>query len=127
MAAFNNGFPATYPQMYSGFNPYQVPQQPVQQVQTKMVEVIPTDNLDAAASFPVPVGSTVMLFARDDSFIAIKSSGVNGQSSFDVYDKRPPAPPAPTFDPSAYVRRDEINDLVSAAMAIQLSSKKEES
>lgn len=125
MAAFNNGFPATYPQMYTGFSPYQVPQQPVQQVQTKMVEVIPTDNLDAAASFPVPVGSTVMLFARDDSFIAIKSSGVNGHSSFDVYDKRPPAPPAPTFDPSAYVRRDEINELVSAAMAVQL--KKEES
>ena len=126
MAAFNNGFPVTYQQMYPTFNPYQTAPQPVpQQTQTKMVEVIPVDNPDAAASYPTPVGSTLMLFARDDSFIAIKSSGVNGQSSFDVYDKRPPAPPSPSFDPSVFVRKDEIDEMIAAAVAAQMSPKRQ--
>lgn len=117
MAAYN-GYPATYQQMYP-YNPFvpQIMQQPVQQPTGRMVEIVPTDSEDAATNFPVAVGATQMLMARDDSFIAVKTNGVNGQSNLIFYDKRPPAPPAPAFDPAAYIRRDEIEDVVAAVLA----------
>ena len=115
--AWNNGFPATYQQMY--MPQYQ---QPVyQQPNTRTVEIVPVDNEDSAAGFPVGMGATQMMIAKDDSFVAVKSVSVNGQSDFVIYDKRPPAPPAPTFNPQEYVRKDEIETLVAAALVAQTS------
>lgn len=124
--AFNNGYPATYPQMYPAFNPYQVAPQPMPQhtQQSRMVEVIPVANEAAIVDFPVPVGMTQEFVAQDDSFVAFKSNSVNGQSGIVYYDKRPPAAPAPVFDPAMYVRKDEIGDIVATAIAAQTSSKK---
>ena len=95
-------------------NPYPYP---AQQPQTKIVEVVPIDTVEEGARIQGQMGGTVLGFARDDSFITFKSVGLNGQDQFFVYDKRPPAPPAPVFDPAAYVRRDEIEGLVAAAVA----------
>lgn len=118
--AWNNGFPATYQQMY--MPQYQ---QPVyQQPNTRTVEIVPVDNEDSAAGFPVGMGATQMMIAKDDSFVAVKSVSVNGQSDFVIYDKRPPAPPAPTFNPKEYVRKDEIETLVAAALVAQTSQRK---
>ena len=118
--AWNNGFPATYQQMY--MPQYQ---QPVyQQPNTRTVEIVPVDNEDSAAGFPVGMGATQMMIAKDDSFVAVKSVSVNGQSDFVIYDKRPPAPPAPTFNPQEYVRKDEIETLVAAALVAQTSQRK---
>ena len=90
-----NPFPATYqPPVY-----YPPQPQPVQQQNSRMVEVVPVDSIEVAESWPSAVGASLLFMARDDSFIAVKTSGVNGQSSFVVYDKRPPAPPAPVFVP----------------------------
>ena len=115
--AWNNGSPATYQQMY--MPQYQ---QPVyQQPNTRTVEIVPVDNEDSAAGFPVGMGATQMMIAKDDSFVAVKSVSVNGQSDFVIYDKRPPAPPAPTFNPQEYVRKDEVETLVAAALAAQTS------
>lgn len=100
------GFPQT-------FNPY--PPQP-QQMPGRYVEVVPVDNAEAAANFPVSVGGTQMMLARDDSFIAVKSVSINGQATLDIYDKRPPAPPEPQFKPGDYVRKDEIEALITAAL-----------
>ena len=133
--AWNNGFPATYQQM--AFPQYQTPMyqtqvpQPMQnaqpvQVNSRMVEIVPVDNEESAAGWPVSVGSTQAMMAKDDSFIAFKSVAVNGQTEFVLYDKRPPAPPAPAFDPKLYVRRDELETLVSAALAAHLEKGKEE-
>ena len=128
--AWNNGFPATYQQMYPQYQapmyqtqPIQMPQTPVQP-NSRMVEVIPVDNEKAAAEFPVGVGATQMMIAKDDSFIAFKTVLVNGQTDFSVYDKRPPAPPMPVFDPNEYVRRDEVETLISAALAAQSMTKR---
>lgn len=121
--AWNNGFPATYQPM--GVPQYQPPvyqAQPVQapvQTNSRMVEVIPVDTEENAAGWPVGVGATQMMIAKDDSFIAFKTVSVNGQTEFAVYDKRPPAPPAPVFDPKVYVRRDEVETLIAAALAAQ--------
>lgn len=115
--AWNNGFPATYQQMY--MPQYQQPL--YQQPNTRTVEIVPVDNEDSAAGFPVGMGATQMMIAKDDSFVAVKSVSVNGQSDFVIYDKRPPAPPAPTFNPQEYVRKDEVETLVAAALAAQTS------
>ena len=135
MAAFNNGFPATYQQMYypqpAQYQPAQMyqpmqqqaPQAQQQQPASRLIEVFPADSEADAEKFPVNAGGTAVLFARNDSFIAVKSVGVNGQTAFDIYDKRPPAPPAPVFNPGEYVRKDEIENLVSAVLAAQTATK----
>ena len=111
--AYNPYFPATYQPMYQ---PMQQPVQPMQP-QTRMVEVVPVDSVESAESFPVAIGATQLMIAKDDSFIAVKSNGVNGRSNFDVYDKRPPSPPVPKYDMADYVRRDEIDFYVDDALA----------
>jgi hypothetical protein len=98
-----------FPQQYQ---PFQQPMMP----QTRMVEVVPVDTVDAAREFPVAIGATVIMIAKDDSFMAVKINGVNGQSSFEVYDKRPPAPPAPVFDPSAFVTKEELESRLTAIL-----------
>jgi hypothetical protein len=125
--AFTNPFPVGY-QPY-GYNPYQQYQQPqmqqnAAQQQGKYVEVVPVNAESEAQNCPMAAGSSMVFFANDDSFIAVKSVGVNGQITFNVYDKRPPAPAEPPVDLSAYVRRDEIGELVAAAVAAQSGGKK---
>ena len=104
-----------FPQNYGYQQPiYQPAPQPQQMPSSRMVEVVPVDTVRVAEEFPVPIGATVMMIAKDDSFIAVKINGVNGQSSFAVYDKRPPAPPVPSFDPQAYVTKDELEARLAA-------------
>lgn len=124
-----NPFPANYQpynpyQQYQQFQPQQM-QQPQQQ--TKYVEVIPVDTVQEAEACPMAAGSSFLFFARDDSFIAVKSVGVNGQTTFSTYDRRPPAPVAPPFDPSEYVRRDELEKLVAGLVAGQRKEQNNES
>lgn len=137
--AYYNGFPATYPQYIpQPVMPYQqtaqmIPQ-PQQMQPTQMsganqpqtftpptirAEIIQVDDEKAAAAFPVGAGSSQMMITKDESAIFIKSATANGQTTLDVYDKRPPAPPAPTFNPGEYVRKDELEVLISAALASQ--------
>ena len=130
--AWNNGFPMNYPQMYPQYT-QQMPQyqqpvagtqmsQPNQQMLTPptiRAEIVQVEDEKAASNFPVGVGASQMMIARDDSAIFIKTALQNGQTTLDVFEKRPPAPPAPVFDPGAYVRKDELEMLVSAALAAQ--------
>ena len=124
--AYNNGFPMTYPQMYQ--NPYQY-QQPVQyqapQQSSRMIEVYAVDNEKAVADMPVSNGNTQMVIAKDDSFIAVKAVGLDGNVAIQYYDKRPPAPPAPSFDPALYVTRDELETRLAALSASTRAIKKE--
>lgn len=77
--------------------------------------------------FPLGPGASQMFMTRSEGKIIIKSMGQTGPLPLVIFDKRPPEPPAPTFDPEQYMRRDEaeqyINDrvekLVSAALASQ--------
>jgi len=109
------------PQIYNPMNyqPYPMQyQQPVmQQPTSRTVEVVQVDTEEEAAKWQVQMGATLMMFARNDSFIAMKSVGVNGQEEFAVYDKRPPAPPAPVFDPTAYVTKEELESRLASFSA----------
>lgn len=124
MPIYNNGFPATYqPQMpFPQYPMYQQPtqQQPMPQMTppTIRAEIVQVDDEAAARAYPVGAGASQMMIAKDESAIFIKSATQNGQT-LDVFLKRPPEPPAPVFDPSEYVRRDELEKLVRAALAAQ--------
>lgn len=96
-------------------------QQPMQaqqanQQNSRMVEVVPAETEKAAEEFPVAAGATQMIIGRDDSFIAVKAVSVTGQVTFDIYDRRPPAPPVQPLNPEDYVRRDEIGQMIAAAI-----------
>ena len=62
-----------------------------------------------------------MFMTRSEGKIIIKTMGQTGPLPLTVFDKRPPEPPAPAFDPEEYVRKDELEILVSAALAAQQS------
>ena len=96
-------------------------QQPQPQ-QTRTVEVVPVPNEQAVLDFPVAVGVTQEFMATDDSFVAFKSNGVNGQSNISFYDKRPPAAPAPTPE---YMTREEVEAMIAAAISAKRPVKKE--
>lgn len=137
MAFYNSGFPATYQPLYPQ---YQQPtfQQPVSPTQisgtnqmmtppTIRAEIVQVKGEEAASAFPVNAGASQMMISQDESEIYIKSATANG-FTLDVYVKRPPTPPAPKFDPAEYVRRDEVETLVGAALSAQIAamrSKKE--
>lgn len=137
MAPFNNGYPATYPQVYPQFQPvyqpqYQSPQmgqmQPTQmsganqQAQmmtppTIRAEIIQIDDEAAVDRFPLAAGASQMFITKAEDKIIIKSMGQSGPLPLDVFEKRPPAPPAPKFDPSEYVRKDEMEKLIKDMIA----------
>lgn len=86
------------------------------QQNSRMVEVVPAASEKAAEEFPVAAGATQMIIGSDDSFIAVKAVSVTGQVTFDIYDKRPPAPPVQPLNPEDYVRKDEVAALIAEAL-----------
>ena len=113
----NPGFPAGY-QPAQMWNPQAYQQQmgqqtPQNQPQSKLVEALPVDSLEDAEHCPMAQGSSALFFARDDSFIATKRVDFNGNVSFEVYDKRPPAPPAQAPD---FCTRAEVEEMIAAAI-----------
>lgn len=146
--AWNNGYPVTYAQAYQYPGAAQMPiygqqmaqpgfQQPVPGTQmsqanqpspvmtppTIRAEIIQIEDEAAVDRFPVAGGASQMFMTRAEDKIIIKTMGQDGPLPLVVYEKRPPAPPAPKFDPSEYVRRDEVETLVSAALAAQQAAR----
>jgi len=127
MALYNNGFPVTYPQFYYPQMPVmqtqpqmQQPQQQAQLTQQSLTpptihaDIVQVDNEQAAANFPVGAGASQMMIAKDDSAIFVKSAMPNGQTTLDVFVKRPPAPPKPEYDLGNFVTREELEERLSA-------------
>ena len=118
-------------QDYPGQQPFQDPayvraygtRQPVQQTaqqqpqsSAQTVEVLPADNERFVLDFPVGNGQTKLFISKSDTFVGIKSVSMAGEVSVDFFDKRPPAPPAPTMNPADYVRKDELSALIAEAI-----------
>ena len=126
MAPFNNGFPMTYQQMYPQYQQVYQPQYQTQQMSQPQMQGIPqqdmtptihaeikqVDSMEAIDRVPLGAGTSQMFMTKDEQAIVIRSTFANGQHSDVVYDKRPPAPPAPVFDPNEYVRKDELGKLI---------------
>lgn len=117
MAFPNYGFPATYG---AGYNPYmqQYQQQPQQQQTmtppTIHAEIIQYGTEDEVDRYPLAAGASQMFMSRDECTFLIKTMHQNGQFDKVYFDKRPPAPPAPTLNPSDYVRKDELETIMAA-------------
>jgi hypothetical protein len=68
-----------------------------------------------------------MFITKDEQTIAVRSMYANNQHSDDIYDKRPPAPPAPTLNPADYVRKDELEALIADALQARTAPRKAKS
>lgn len=113
--------------------PVQQPQQqpaPMMTPPTIRAEIIQIDDdgwEDYVEHFPVAGGASQMFMTRSEGKIIIKSTGQTGPLPLIIYDKRPPEPPAPKFDPAEYMRKDDaqkmiaeqVETLVSAALTAQ--------
>lgn len=79
-------------------------------------DIVQVDKPEAIDRYPLGIGATQMFITKDEELIVIRTMLQNGQHTDDIYDKRPPAPPAPVFNPSEYVRKDEIPSLLAGMM-----------
>lgn len=125
----NNGFVGGTFQNGNAQTMQQPQQQPAQMMTppTIRAEIIQIEDEAAVDRFPLAAGASQMFMTRAEDKIIIKTMGQDGALPLVIYDKRPPAPPAPKFDPAEYVRRDEadkmimerVETLVSAALTAQ--------
>lgn len=93
---------------------------------TIRAEIIQIDDEAAVDRFPLGAGQSQMFMTKAEDKIIIKTMGQNGALPLDVYEKRPPAPPAPTFDPSAYVTKEELEARLAAfSVPVKRTTKKE--
>lgn len=119
---FNNGYPASYQPFGYNYQQYQQPMQNQPQQQQMMTpptiraEIVQVDSEEAASNYPVGPGSSQMMIAKDDSAIFVKTAMANGQSSLDVFVKRPRTPSKHVFDPDKYVTRDELENRLQAIL-----------
>lgn len=89
---------------------------------TIRTDIKQVDSIEAISKCPPAPGTTGAYMTKDDKMIVFRSMYANGEYSDKIYDVRPPAPPAPKFDPAEYVRRDEIQALVKDALAAYVAS-----
>lgn len=152
--AWNNGFPATYQQTFPQGYPMtqnaayaqqmaqaayqqpsmtppmqQMPQQQAPQMMTPptiRAEIIQIEDEAAVDRFPLAAGASQMFMTRAEDKIIIKTMGQDGALPLVIYDKRPPAPPAPKFDPREFVRKDEFNERLNAILDVLEANQKEQ-
>lgn len=119
------GMDPQFVRLYGQHQPAQVAQQLAPQQQTAAARAMTPPTIRAeiiqvgsgeqgeleAAQYPIGAGQSQMFMARDDSAIYIKTATTNGYT-LDVFPKRPPAPTPPPFDPSKYVRIEELPKLI---------------
>ena len=95
--------------MYSYGFPYQ-PQQPA-------VDVGQVSSEQEAVNAYVTAGRSKIMFSADDQTVFVKCVSMNGQTSMDIFDKRPSAP---VSAPPSYVTKEEL----AAALEALKSPKK---
>lgn len=84
-------------------------------------EIVQVEGETVAAQYPVGPGMSQMMMARDESAIFIKTATPNGYT-MDIFDKRPPAPQVPPFNPDEYVRIDALPTLIAAEVQAAVSA-----
>ena len=116
-------YTGAYPAGYGYQTPYwpqvQQPMMVQQEPNTRTVEVESADSIRSAQETQVGAGQTKMFIGKDDSFILVKAVSMTGQVAMDIYDKRPPEPPAPVLNPEEFVRKDELSTLIAEIVGQQ--------
>lgn len=89
---------------------------------TIRTEIKQVDSIEAISRTPPAPGTTGAYMTKDEQTIIFRTMYANGEYKDRIYDQRPPAPPAPKFDPALYVRKDEIPSLVDEALAVRIAA-----
>jgi len=128
MAIFNNGFPATYPQMYPQYQQTfqqaqmpQIPQIQPQQQQPQSSGIIWVSGEAGARGYMVSPNTTVQLWDSDAQVIYLKSADASGMPTlkildYTIRDQAPKNTPmsvsnVAAVNPSDYVTKTEFDDL----------------
>ena len=127
--AFNNGFPATYQQMYVPQYQYQP-----QQAQQQHGSLIWVSGEAGAKAYLVAPNTTVQLWDSEAQVVYLKSADASGMPSMKVLDYTirqsaangpVTAPAAPTVNPTEYATRAEFDALQGEINALKAQLKKE--
>ena len=107
--------------MPSGQMPQQSPA--VQQDMTPVIhmDIKQVENIEAISKNPPATGTTGAYMTKDEKIIVFRSVYANGEYKDKVYEERPPEPPAPAFDPTEYMRKDEFDERVNAIVTEQMA------
>lgn len=109
--AYNNGFPATYPQYFPQYN-----QPQMQQPQTQNNNMVWVQGETGAKSFLIAPNTTVPLWDSEQQTIYIKSSDASGMPSMKIIDytiRDTNSHPANKIVTSDYVTKQELSDFKS--------------
>lgn len=87
----------------------QTPQMSLPTIHADIIQVRDQENVER---YSVGVGQSQMFITQDENTIFVKSGTENGPS-LAIYDKRPPAPPAPVIDPQTFVTREELDRILN--------------
>ena len=115
-----------HPGMQPGTQMYSTNQSVQDMTPTIRTEIKQVDSIEAISKCPPAPGTTGAYMTKDDKIIVFRSVYANGEYTDKIYDERPPAPPAPKFDPSEFVRHDELNQCVKDALAAYIAAAKKE-
>lgn len=117
--AYNNYFPAGYPQ----YIPYQQQMQNYpQQPQSNFIWVT---GINGAKSFQVAPNQTVQLWDSEGNTLYIKSADQNGMPTMKILDytiRNTETPNSVMKDMSAYVTRDEFESAIAEIRKVQNES-----
>lgn len=110
----NSNFNPNYPGYYPGY--YQPPLQPMQSAQQPVQNQILAwvQSEDEAVKFPLSAGQSLFLMNQNDNYLYMKSVDQLGKTTFikkrlvDESDNQ-----EPKIDLSSYIRREELESLIS--------------
>lgn len=111
--AFNNGFPATYPQYYPQYNQPQMQQPQMQQQQAQNNNMVWVQGETGAKSFLIAPNTTIPLWDSEQQTIYIKSSDASGMPSMKIVDytiRDTNSHPANKIIASDYVTKQELSE-----------------
>ena len=79
--------------------------------QQPMTDIGQVNNEQEAVNAYVAAGRSKIMFTSDDKTVFVKCVSMNGQTTLDIFDRRPPTPVSATPE---YVTREELNTMLEA-------------
>lgn len=89
---------------------------------TIRTDIKQVESIEAISKCQPAPGTTGVYMTKDDKIIVFRTMYANGEYTDKIYDERPPAPPAPKFNPAEYVRRDEAEKFIKETIAAYIAS-----
>lgn len=118
------------PTQMSGTNQAAQPMMTPPTIRAEIIQLADDTWENTVDRFPLGQGASQMFITKSEDKVIIKTMGQDGPLPLIIYDKRPPEPPAPKFDPDQFVRKDELEKLIKETLTANVpprrAAKKEE-